>query len=238
MRQEDYAEKTWQDYRSILAKCIQQYEGNKIGKILDIGCGPGGFLDCCRVFGFESIGVEVSEYALSKVKAKGHEVYQTDLEKSSLPVQDCSISIVLCNKVIEHLSLASGNNLLRDCYRVLEDDGLLYITSDSRHNRYYRSHPLHVHCYTRAELHQKLKEVGFQRLIPEYVGAGLHELFPYSWNIRIRSRVSLDPPHTSHSRLILIPSRVDNVTSLALKILYRIFKVKRLEGGVHTFALK
>lgn len=94
------------------------------GKLLDIGCGYGFFLQEMITRGWDAEGIELSrvgrEYALDKL---GLKVYSEQLETLSFP--DCSFDVVSFIYVIEHMPDPIG--LLMEVKRILKPNGLVLL---------------------------------------------------------------------------------------------------------------
>lgn len=71
------------------------------GRLLDLGCGTGLFLDEARSAGWSVAGYEVSEYGVSQAKARGLAVEALPVEGLSLP--EASFDCVTMWDVIEHV---------------------------------------------------------------------------------------------------------------------------------------
>lgn len=73
--------------------------------LLDVGCWDGGFsARCGTALGAERLlGVEVYEEPAAAAERRGLEVARIDLETERLPWADCSVDVVVCNQVLEHL---------------------------------------------------------------------------------------------------------------------------------------
>ncbi|NOX38923.1 MAG: tetratricopeptide repeat protein [Calditrichaeota bacterium] len=91
------------------------------GRILDVGCGWGAFLDAARDKGFEPFGIEITpsavEYANSQLKIQ---VDSRPLEEQSFPRN--SFSLVTMNHVLEHLPRT--RQVLNKVFDILEPDGV------------------------------------------------------------------------------------------------------------------
>ena len=95
-----------------------------------------------------------------------------------LPFFDNSMDAIFCEEAIEHISKDSGRRMLEECLRVLRPGGVLRITTpdldyfarralgeaecDEINDIFY----LHAHAYlyTRRELQQTCKQIGFVSL--------------------------------------------------------------------------
>jgi 2-polyprenyl-3-methyl-5-hydroxy-6-metoxy-1,4-benzoquinol methylase len=99
---------------------------NKSGKILDVGCAQGMFLDMARNTGWETFGVDVSEYASNYAREKLNlNVFTGELQAAHFPPS--SFDVVTLWDTAEHLP--DPRQVLDECSRVLKDDGLLYLVT-------------------------------------------------------------------------------------------------------------
>ena len=104
------------------AQFIQQYRA--VGRLLDVGSGFGFFLEEMRNRGWEVVGVEISEKAMSYAKnVLGLVLYCGPLEKIGFP--DNHFDVVSGFYVIEHLP--SPMVFLKECYRILKPGGLILL---------------------------------------------------------------------------------------------------------------
>ena len=103
-------------------------------KILDAGCGMGGFLVALSQKGYEVSGLDFnSDYCeITRLRAAKYNLHPTvvcaPLEKVPLP--DNSFDIILCNDVIEHVQ--DPQQSLCELMRLLKPGGTLYITFVNR----------------------------------------------------------------------------------------------------------
>lgn len=110
-------------YMSILKRIK---ESGISGRLLDIGCGMGVFLDLARREGFETIGVDTSDYAIRY--AKKHfslNVICTDILDIDLPEK--SFDVVTMIDSIEHIYQPAPT--LRKIRNLLKDGGPLIIAT-------------------------------------------------------------------------------------------------------------
>ena len=102
------------------------------GKLLDIGCGPGYFLTEAKQFGWNTVGMDISQTIAALARKRGECVYGCTLndfwQKHSYEQFDC---ITLLN-LLEHLTFpAKALSIVR---KLLKKDGLIVIetpTEDS-----------------------------------------------------------------------------------------------------------
>lgn len=94
--------------------------------LLDVGCGYGYFLRTCSEHGFRCLGVDISKYALHKLKNTKIVTVLADAQ-SGLPLKSDSVDIVIMLEVIEHLK--RPHKTLQEISRVLKSNGILYVTT-------------------------------------------------------------------------------------------------------------
>ena len=70
-------------------------------RLLDVGCGAGGFLRVARALGYDASGIEFDPSAAALAKADGFEVQAGSITDANLA--DASIDQITLNQVIEHL---------------------------------------------------------------------------------------------------------------------------------------
>ncbi len=91
------------------------------GKILDVGCGWGAFLQNARQKGFEPIGIEITPDSVNFAREKlGLEVLSQPLEEVDFPPG--SFVVVTMLHVLEHLPYPQ--KALRKVYEILKPEGL------------------------------------------------------------------------------------------------------------------
>jgi 2-polyprenyl-3-methyl-5-hydroxy-6-metoxy-1,4-benzoquinol methylase len=92
------------------------------GRLLDVGCGNGWFLDQMRQLGWDVVGIEPDGEAASVAHEKlGLEVFHGSLEEAKFP--EGHFDAITMNHVIEHAIDPVG--LLKECHRILRPSGKL-----------------------------------------------------------------------------------------------------------------
>lgn len=99
------------------------------GKILDVGCGLGFFLEAAREKGWEVEGVEVSKHAVSYIlRNLKIRVFQGTLESQHLPGN--SFDVVTLFQLVEHL--VNPLQTLSEVKRLLKPGGLVVLTTPNQ----------------------------------------------------------------------------------------------------------
>jgi SAM-dependent methyltransferase len=109
-------------YRERLKQAEQEAEGR--GVLLEIGVGHGAFLNLAQAAGWQTLGIEVSEYAARMAREKyGLEVFCGTLEDAG--IREASIDVVHMSHVLEHLK--DPLRTLSEIMRILRPGGILVI---------------------------------------------------------------------------------------------------------------
>lgn len=93
-------------------------------KLLDVGCGRGGFVEAALAGGWDAEGIELSEAAVRLAQSLGLPVYLKDFFQPSLKA---GWDVIVMTEVIEHLSWP-GDFIVR-AEELLTRGGLLYLTT-------------------------------------------------------------------------------------------------------------
>lgn len=142
-------------------------------RVLDLGCGAGHFLTLLDRLGAVPVGVELSERALERARARapGAETHLLGPD-GSIPLVHGSIDLVWCSEVLEHV--ADVGALLSEVRRVLRPGGRLLATTPfhgrlkgalvalSRFDSHFDPLGQHLRFFTRSSLRASLKAARFQ----------------------------------------------------------------------------
>jgi len=136
------------------------------GTLLDLGCWVGFLLAEARARGWETLGVEPSEFGSSYARDRlGLEVIRDDLFAASLPAQH--FDAVTLGDVIEHLTEPA--RALERVQRLLREGGVLWMALPDAGSRVARTLgrrwwsviPTHVQYFTRRSISALLDRTGF-----------------------------------------------------------------------------
>lgn len=158
---------------NVLAKLLQYTKIQKIvsfknkGRILDVGCGDGGFLLHFKERGWEVYGVDISEasYKLASEKIRWG-IFNCELEDCHFP--DRYFDVITLNHVLEHMLDPSGE--LREVHRILKDDGILLISTPNIDSLQFKickerwlglDLPRHIYHYSPGTITAILEKSGF-----------------------------------------------------------------------------
>ena len=141
--------------------------GTQPGRLLEVGCGGGRFLNRMRKAGWEVAGVELDPQAVRRIAERyGIEVACGTLEAQRYAAG--SFDAIAMSQVIEHAHAPDA--LLRECRRILKPAGRLRLTTPnalSRAHAMYGRHwrglepPRHLQIFTPAALARCARESGF-----------------------------------------------------------------------------
>jgi 2-polyprenyl-3-methyl-5-hydroxy-6-metoxy-1,4-benzoquinol methylase len=105
-----------------IAEELEPFRGD--GRLLDVGCSIGLFLDVARARGFEGVGIEFGERALRHARGElGLEVLDVPLAEAGFDAESFDVVTVL--SVLEHTN--DPRAMLREVARVLKPGGALYV---------------------------------------------------------------------------------------------------------------
>ncbi len=97
------------------------------GRVLDIGCGRGEFLELLRHHNIPARGIEMSEESVGYCLSKGLEVEKADLFTYLAALPESSEDVIFCSQVVEHIEPARLPELVRLCASRLRKGGVLAI---------------------------------------------------------------------------------------------------------------
>jgi 2-polyprenyl-3-methyl-5-hydroxy-6-metoxy-1,4-benzoquinol methylase len=137
------------------------------GRLLDVGCGDGRFLDLARRIGWKTQGIEPDAVASERARSRGLSVLTATLEQARLP--SASFDAVTMHHIVEHLP--DPMRTLREAARILKEDGRLAVFTpnlSSYHHRVFREDwrdldpPRHFYLFSEKNLPCLLESAGFE----------------------------------------------------------------------------
>jgi len=156
----------------------------KAGKILDIGCGRGLFLDVMRRGGWDTLGTEFNEETASyAIKTYGLKVLPGDIAQHKLLTEN--IDVININQVLEHLK--NPNKVIQESYRLLKKGGMLIISvpdirspqfAISKKKWFLLDLPFHLFHFTEEGLCALLSKNKFK---VKYIKRFSLEISPFGW---------------------------------------------------------
>lgn len=171
--------------------------GEPAGRLLDVGCGGGRFLNRMKKRGWQVEGTDFDEQATKKVTSRyGIRTHVGDLTECSLPAD--SFDAITLSQAIEHLydPLAT----LRECLRILKPGGLLVMTTPNAQSlgaaefgaswRGWEA-PRHLHLFTVESLQQLTQRAGFDVVDANTYSAGSAVVYRVSRSNREASPFSV-----------------------------------------------
>src|SRR3954471_2345067 len=135
----------------------------KTGRILDIGCGTGEFLNTCKQAKWDTVGIEPDENA--RKMAQNNFSLDVKAEEELKNLQDESFDVISMWHVLEHVPDLKGR--IEDLKRLLKPNGLILIAvpnCDSHDAKLYKEFwaaydvPRHLYHFTPIDIGQLAKQ--------------------------------------------------------------------------------
>jgi SAM-dependent methyltransferase len=193
--------------RTLLLDTIRAAALAKGAPIVDVGCGTGGMVEALLALGYDARGID--PWAARRGLAADR--FSTG-QAESIPLADASVAAACSFDVLEH---ADDVLALAELHRVLEPDGLLFISVPAHAWLWSVRDTLagHRRRYTRATLRARVTEAGFkvERLFG-YQCLLLPMLAASRWWSRLSGRADTageDCPGKGLNALLLAINRVE-----------------------------
>ncbi len=169
-------------YRTYLDSCFSS-RYNKIlalhvsGKILDIGCGDGSFLEKFAGNKWQLTGIEINRNLAKQAKLKLKKANILTQPVQHIKLTEQSFEIITMWHVLEHLP--NPKIVLNSLSNLISPDGYLVIevpNGNSIYRKLFRAHwqllllPQHLFFWTKKSLTLVLNEAGFQTTFISYPG--------------------------------------------------------------------
>jgi SAM-dependent methyltransferase len=154
-----------------------------VGRVLDVGCGIGDFLNFYR----NAVGVDINPFAVEYCRRQGLEAYQA--EAGRFPLESRAFDSAILDNVIEHLEDPAP--ILKEVLRVLRPRGRILVgipgrrgyEVDPSHRLFYDAEALAAYMLTNGCMKQRIFGAPFRsrwldRRMPQYCIYGVFDAPP------------------------------------------------------------
>ena len=165
--EKDYWNITFDDKLETIESVIKK----KNKKILDIGCGPGFFLQRAKEKGWNVLGIEPSSKAAKYAKDKGIPIIESTFESFLLTNKE-KFDVIHSKFFLEHVP--NPKNICKECYDLLNPNGVIcfevpndfnilqkIVTDKLNKKPYWIAPPQHINYFSMKSLQNLLKKTGF-----------------------------------------------------------------------------
>jgi SAM-dependent methyltransferase len=172
-----HAEVFWHDTRDHdvsqnIDALLQSLPGKGSFRILDFGCGPGRDLKVFHDLGHEAIGLEGSERFVEMARQHGGcEVWHQDFLKLDLPAN--FFDGIFANASLFHVPSQELPRVLRELWRALKHDGVLFSSNPRGNNQEGWSHERYGCYYDWRSWRELVDGAGFKEIRHYYRPDGL-----------------------------------------------------------------
>ena len=147
----------------------------KPGKLLDIGCSLGYFVEAANARGWQASGIEISPHAAEEARKLGLDVRAGVIEEAGYP--DGCFDCVTMWDVLEHVPDPTRHML--EVRRILADGGLVVIGTPNlghvrfrlKRERWRHLKPAeHIFYFRQSSVRRLLEKAGFEMVVPPVLG--------------------------------------------------------------------
>ena len=141
----------------------------KPGRLLDVGCGAGGFVEIAHAMGWSASGCDPDEQVVSMCRKRGLDVRRGGAE--AFMDREAGFDVVTLNQVIEHV--IDPRAMLRQCEKLLRAGGTLWMGFPNPRSIGFRQFgaaweglhpPYHLCLPTQEVLRGWLLDAGFDQI--------------------------------------------------------------------------
>ena len=145
--------------------------------LIDVGCGRGEWLQRCQNKFYKSIGIESDINMAQVCRDNGLFIIEGDAINELTKFDNDSVSVITIFHVIEHLEFDRLQELITQCHRILNEDGILIIETPSIDNlivstkTFYVDHT-HINHINLDSISFQLEKSGFSSVQHYYLNGG------------------------------------------------------------------
>lgn len=154
------SEQVYPEYFEVISQALK-LEGH--GKVLEIGCYSGEFLKRFDNLGYDCWGLDLHPGYLDYCR-KHFNLKVSQGTVFDFNFDECSFDFVIFHQLLEHL--ADPNSFLKEIYRILKEDGFIFLSVPSTFGvKFNVDMPNHLFYYSEKSLRFVLEKHNFESLV-------------------------------------------------------------------------
>jgi SAM-dependent methyltransferase len=112
---------------------VREFEAHECHRVLDLGCGNGGYVVQLAKLGFKTVGLDISSTGLGLTREWLNEegldadTIAADVRRS-LPLRSGSFDGLLSTQVIHHARISEVRRAIAEIWRILAKGGVAFVT--------------------------------------------------------------------------------------------------------------
>ena len=147
---------------------IRAFRGGEGGRLLEVGCGDGWFLEAAQARGYDVRGAEISTHAVAEANRRLGAARVSAGALEDVVLEEATFDVVVCADVVEHIRWPIP--FLKRLFAALKPGGAAFIVTpalDSLSSRVLRRHWMeykveHLFYFGRRSLRLALRKAGFE----------------------------------------------------------------------------
>jgi len=150
-------------YATQYAQYIHDKYFKQEGKLLDIGCSQGFYMEGFRRLGYDCTGLDYDSQSLETLNQQGFKVLNCIAGKERFPLEDDTFDFIFCKSIIEHIFPQDIEFFVSEMKRVLKKGGIIYILTPNwkRAFKIFYNSLTHYTPFTKEKLKNQLLYEGF-----------------------------------------------------------------------------
>jgi 2-polyprenyl-3-methyl-5-hydroxy-6-metoxy-1,4-benzoquinol methylase len=140
------------------------------GKVLDVGCGQGYlFLELSSRHS-DLHGLDLGKFDIQRAQKWVERASFCVADAQNIPYKSNIFDYLVCTEVLEHLPPEMGNNVVKECYRVLKPQGIAIFSVPNGNGIAGKIDVHHIRFFTFCSITSLFKEAGFEVVHGKKVG--------------------------------------------------------------------
>lgn len=183
-------------YRLATERDILSINAQLNGRLLDVGCGSGVFMQRMNSLGWQTQGIDTDSVAIEQAQKKGLQVFLGNLDSQYFASD--YFDVITANHVFEHVHDPIG--FLKEIYRILRPGGKMILVTpnfNSLGHKFFKKAwrglepPRHLFLYSPNSIQSLAKIIGMTKISIHTTAVGASAIYKASRTIAVKDSFSV-----------------------------------------------